>query len=413
MTTKPMFRHLPRLLLLLLLPVLSGGCGTTVSMMMRSSGEVDVLYPATLMDLGVAYGSVFGSPAQGPSLDVFSGNPLLLPLAIADLPISLVSDTLFLPRDIHRIYIRPEGRLPFILRIHDDDDNPVANATVTGYGGRRIHGHSRADGTYLLWRGIRQGGGHFRVDKEGYYPSRGEINHDRAELAALAVAARTPPKVVFTNITLRPIVNPIPMYARKVETRIPEAGRAFGFDLVASDWIAPAGSGTVADVIFRVDGTRIDYRNYDATLTIAFPNTHDGMQSTSVAAERRHGVRNGSEYLLPRHAPVTKYERIRRWHRARAMGDCHKDDITDELESDQNHFFRIRSLSDASGSLVAALYGKIQENLKFELPHEKSQGVWLSFTYYLNPTPNDRNMEFDPSRNLFKKLKSIEQVHEP
>jgi hypothetical protein len=42
--------------------------------------------------------------------------------------------------------------------------------------------------------------------------------------------------------------------------------------------------------------------------------------------------------------------------------------------------------------------GKIQGILSFD--YEKN----ISFTYYLNPTPNDRNMEFDPSRNLFGRL---------
>jgi hypothetical protein len=35
------------------------------------------------------------------------------------------------------------------------------------------------------------------------------------------------------------------------------------------------------------------------------------------------------------------------------------------------------------------------------------------FTYYLNPTPNDRNMEFDPKQNLFKDLKPMEEVKDP
>ena len=35
------------------------------------------------------------------------------------------------------------------------------------------------------------------------------------------------------------------------------------------------------------------------------------------------------------------------------------------------------------------------------------------FTYYLNPTPNDRNMEFDPTRNLLTGLKEAEKVSVP
>jgi hypothetical protein len=37
----------------------------------------------------------------------------------------------------------------------------------------------------------------------------------------------------------------------------------------------------------------------------------------------------------------------------------------------------------------------------------------LLFTYYLNPTPNDRNLEFDPKRNLFTNLKDEERVTAP
>jgi len=31
----------------------------------------------------------------------------------------------------------------------------------------------------------------------------------------------------------------------------------------------------------------------------------------------------------------------------------------------------------------------------------------------MNPTPNDRNVEFDPKKNLFTNLSSLEQVREP
>jgi hypothetical protein len=37
----------------------------------------------------------------------------------------------------------------------------------------------------------------------------------------------------------------------------------------------------------------------------------------------------------------------------------------------------------------------------------------VSFTYYLNPTPNDRNLEFDGKNNLFKDPESLEEVYNP
>lgn len=40
-------------------------------------------------------------------------------------------------------------------------------------------------------------------------------------------------------------------------------------------------------------------------------------------------------------------------------------------------------------------------------------GYDLEVSYYLNPTINDRNVEFDPKQNLIKNLKPLEQVKEP
>jgi hypothetical protein len=37
----------------------------------------------------------------------------------------------------------------------------------------------------------------------------------------------------------------------------------------------------------------------------------------------------------------------------------------------------------------------------------------MNFRYYLNPTPNDRNVEFAPNHNLPGGLQSFEQVTAP
>jgi hypothetical protein len=72
-----------------------------------------------------------------------------------------------------------------------------------------------------------------------------------------------------------------------------------------------------------------------------------------------------------------------------------------------NYFFRVRTILDKDGNIESALYGKIHGD--FQLDHHGNIG----FTYYLNPTPNDRNVEFDPKQNLFKNLPSSEQVRQP
>ena len=37
----------------------------------------------------------------------------------------------------------------------------------------------------------------------------------------------------------------------------------------------------------------------------------------------------------------------------------------------------------------------------------------MEFKYYLNPTPNDRDVEFDPKHNLLTNLKFDEGVSQP
>ena len=66
---------------------------------------------------------------------------------------------------------------------------------------------------------------------------------------------------------------------------------------------------------------------------------------------------------------------------------------------DQNYIFRVRTKVNERGEIISALYGKIHGRIETggylqPLPR-------LQFTYYLNPTPNDRNIEFDPEKNLF------------
>jgi len=66
----------------------------------------------------------------------------------------------------------------------------------------------------------------------------------------------------------------------------------------------------------------------------------------------------------------------------------------------RNYYFRVRTKVDDRGNIVSAHYGKIY-------------GDFMQFKYYLNPTINDRNVEFDPEQNLMKNLKFNEGVEAP
>jgi len=62
-------------------------------------------------------------------------------------------------------------------------------------------------------------------------------------------------------VTIRPIINPVPMYMQNKYLEIPANDKDVGFDLVAADWVPPYGKGQHTDFIFKVDRR---YENVDS-----------------------------------------------------------------------------------------------------------------------------------------------------
>ena len=92
---------------------------------------------------------------------------------------------------------------------------------------------------------------------------------------------------------------------------------------------------------------------------------------------------------------------------------------TDRIASNHNekvnfgYFLRTRSKVDLDGNVVQANYVKIAGDFNFDPRSEGKGAAYLEMTYYLNPTLNDRNVEFDPRQNLLKNLKRLEKVGAP
>jgi len=205
------------------------------------------------------------------------------------------------------------------------------------------------------------------------------------------------------NMVLRPVLNPTPMYARAVETRIPKPNEKFGFDLMAADWVAPLGKGKTADLFFQLSGYAESITNYDSTLTVSFANRLDGI--------RGFVPFKGSQFRSPREAYIDGYQPQLELRRVGKPGQMSSEWI--EPSSIQtNYFFRIRTELDENGNIKSAFYGKIYGN--FDFFGAATKGSYLTIpTYYLNPEPNSRNMEFDPKRNLFGRLPSLQEVRDP
>ena len=235
------------------------------------------------------------------------------------------------------------------------------------------------------------------IKKEGYYDGSAPILHFRD-----AKDGRWQPwNATYTNV-LRKIEKPIPMYARSFrELTIPEIQKPCGFDLEVGDWVAPYGKGKLADFIMTLQREYENRNKFDVSVVINFSNPLDGIQEIQLPSEWRSSV-----FKWPYLAPDTGYGTSL----TAQFGAIPGHGIHDTASEKQAYFFRIRTV-EQNGKIVSALYGKIKGGIGLEGRETKTCSV--AFTYDLNPTSLDRNMEFDLKKNLFKNLKDEEQPREP
>jgi hypothetical protein len=199
--------------------------------------------------------------------------------------------------------------------------------------------------------------------------------------------------------------------------RIPVEGNWAGFDFKVGDWVKPYGEGVTADIQFRyekefmgfaesrhrtleerresykrrcknegIEYTEEGFREFtgqwDSKFEVTFPGEKEGIQ----LVEDQFNVH--SVLRMPHEAPAGGYQdglTVEKLH-------------TDEpriARRDIGYFLRTRVKLDKDGEIESAHYAKIYGEIEF-LPTG-----YVYFHYYFNPTPNDRNLEFDTKRNLF------------
>ena len=203
------------------------------------------------------------------------------------------------------------------------------------------------------------------------------------------------------------IGTPIPLYVKKVV--LTHKGdiedwygkeREFSFDFVEGDWLPPLGNGKIADVTF-VRRPRIDlgmgengggYRDkiYMDEFDAIFPGKGNGIIQ-GLVHEGEGGIRI-------RTAPLAGYKNTTK------VLDGYKYDLQHTSSCDpknNNEVFRIRTEYNDKGEIVSAIYGKMYGGFKVNAGYY-CQARGMEIFYYLNPTPNDRNLEWDCKTNLCK-----------
>ena len=220
--------------------------------------------------------------------------------------------------------------------------------------------------------------------KEGYYGTLG--HHEIGSWVDPYVESKV------YEIALKPIRNPIAMYAKHRGPlsgyfKIPENDIEIGYDLEKGDWVKPFGNGVVGDLLLTHKGDRKwsgpkHYKeNYRYKISIRFSNEKDSL--IPFMSERLAGLLVGGRLASDYEAPEKGYQPF--WVQELNGGK----NVATQTNKDpnRNYYFRVRTILDEDGNIVSAHYGKIY-------------GDFPNIIHYFNPTPNDRNVEFDPDRNL-------------
>jgi hypothetical protein len=296
----------------------------------------------------------------------------------------------------------------FTLLVLDDNNVPIegADARISfmkaaegGKGSKTyfVSGKTDKDGVFT-GQGATEYYATYSANADGYYGTGIKFGGFKGVKGIIGFRKWQPWNPTL-KVVLRKIKKPIAMYAYDTDwIVIPKNDEFIGYDLKKHDWVSPYGKGITSDFLFRLDKDIRSNQEYDAYLTLKFSDPLDGIQSILVGKEQ------GSAYRLGYEAPSTGYVNLLKQHEYSRKNQS----LPMIYKRDQNYYFRIRSNGDTENSI----YGKIHGNIEFSR-FGYSNGA-IRFSYYLNPSQDDTNIEFDPKRNLFKKLKdTMHQVIKP
>lgn len=278
----------------------------------------------------------------------------------------------------------------------DEEYSVTTNRTGTD-GVARFKGRS-----YNGWADYRM------PERDGFY----RVDHTLMRFTNLteAVFKKWLPYNEVQTVTLQKIGNRIPLFVKEARPKRNQdltvaADRKFGYDLVNGEWMPPFGKGGHADIEFKLL-PREDFGMGMGPSGIPDPAFRDTIQVEFVGAD------NGIVKVLPppggvlkvRTAPEEGYRiGFDIWF---GQTKTLQDDTN--IDKDACHAFRIRTVRNEEGEIVSALYGKIYGDFRFTYRYYLIP-TGVSFTYYLNLTPNDRNLEWDMKHNLYSVRDSFNQ----
>jgi hypothetical protein len=270
-----------------------------------------------------------------------------------------------------------------VLKVVDDDGEPVEGALINPNFYLSESGGESAltdENGVAVIEGDARIGFSFKITKSGYYESVGSPSSSNQTL----------------DVVLREMRNPIAMYAKKFIFPKPiENPYTYFYDFLRGDFLPPYGQGVVADIEINGAYTRQDSWNYSGSIDILFVGEGNGIRGFELGSGKWY-----SDFDSDHEATASGFiDELNFYSNRNGRGTP----VDTNFERKSDYYFRIRTELDEEGNVASALYGKIYGEFN------RSGG----FSFYVNPTPNDRNMEFDPRQNLFTGLPQEERVYEP
>jgi hypothetical protein len=284
------------------------------------------------------------------------------------------------------------------VKVSDETGQPVTNANVKVFfrmssgasEGDHIRGGTDNNGVFTA-EGRTTDTVFIGVEKPGCYTSRAQYNAQSLDPARLK-DDRWLPWNPAIPVVLREIRNPITMYVKRFEGKFP-SGVPVGFDCEIGDLVEPHGQGKIADftILSHVGG--VMYKKTVKDILLSSQDPDEGFRIEKLHA----GSAFKSDYLAPEFGYATNLFAASSYD---SSGPGFQGTIL--YGGDSYLIFKSRVKRDSDGNIISANYGKIYNEITYggSDPSMKTTGV--KFLYYFNPTPNDRNLEFDGKNNLFK-----------
>ncbi len=293
--------------------------------------------------------------------------------------------------------LRHGARAKATIKVFDGAESPITNANVTVFfrmlsgpcAGDRIRGVTDDEGIFTA-EGCTTDTVFIGVEKEGYYRSQTQYNAQSLDPSRL-MDGRWLPWNPTIPVVLREIRNPVPMYVKRFRGVFPN-GESVGFDCEVGDFVAPHGQGKIADfsILSHVGG--IMYKKTVKDISLSSQDPDGGFRIEKLHTNSTFK----SEYFAPENGYSTNLSASSSYD---SSGPGFEGTIL--YGGDSYLIFKSRVKRDSEGKSISANYGKIYNEVTYGGSDPSMKKTGVSFLYYFNPTPNDRNLEFDGKNNLF------------